>query len=283
MVAVRGEDPCEVDERCVLSPWPEGWRCLVLVDDRIRLRARGGRDLAPELPAIREAIAACRLPGSPTRPTILDGILIPASIDEIGTGGGIAASRLELVDVLCREGRDVTGSDVVSRQAELRGLGLLERDEVRVLATWRGDAGVALAQSARAGQAGSGGLLARRASSPYRPGVRSREWIVFRERWVEEFLLCGITGAGALVLGRTTSHGLAFAGLTWPSRVWSELAPRCREAAPSFAAPEIWPTLGPIAWARPELWVGVVADVRPNSGAGGPRWRFQRVQEDLTP
>ena len=277
------DDPAEVDEQFLLSPWREGWRCLIVLDDRIRLRARSGRDLAPLLPRVVEALRACRLPGSSARPTILDGLVAGIAAEEGDAGDGAAAEGVVVVDVLCREGRDLTGLDLSARQAEMRSFRLPDRaGGVSALETWRGDATAALEQAARAGSAGHGGLLARRTTSPYRPGICSREWLVFPERRLAEFVLCGVTHAGALVLGKPTSHGLVFAGLTWPSRVWSRLALRCREGSAPFAPPSIWPSLGSIAWARPEIWVAAAPEVRPSSGTGGPRWRFVRVQEDLS-
>jgi hypothetical protein len=95
-------------------------------------------------------------------------------------------------------------------------------------------------------------------------------------------LLCGIAASGALVLGMPLPQGVVFGGVTWPTRRWRELAPRCREGAAPFATDGLWPSLGAIAWAQPDLWLAVAPEVRPGSGRGGPRWRLVRVQEDLT-
>jgi hypothetical protein len=72
-------------------------------------------------------------------------------------------------------------------------------------------------------------------------------------------------------------------GATWPTRRWRALAERCREGPQPFASHELWPSLGTVAWARPEIWLAVEPDVRSGSGRAGPRWRLRRVQEDLAP
>ncbi|HZR83931.1 MAG TPA: hypothetical protein VFD92_22740 [Candidatus Binatia bacterium] len=289
MWPVAGGDPAIIDrsgEDHLLSPWRDGWRCLVVLDDRVRMRGRAGRDLTQALERFVDPLAASRARAGAGTTTVLDALAVAPGAGGDGADGAAdlaACEALDVVDVLVRDGRDVTALALSERQRELRELRLRERDGVRVLPAWRGSASAAWEQSVQGGRAAYSGILARRARSPYRPGVRSDDWVAFVERPLEELLLCGITRSGALVLAMPTSHGLAFAGLAWPTRDWSVLAARCREGAPAFEPPAIWPSLGPIAWAKPELWVAVARDVRPSSGRGGPRWRFVRVQEDLAP
>ena len=116
---------------------------------------------------------------------------------------------------------------------------------------------------------------------PYRPASSTADWLVFGAPELRERVLCGIAGSGALVLGVATSHGLAFAGVARPTRAWRGLALLCDEGPPPFPMPRVWASLGPIAWARPDVWVAVAADERPSAGRGGPRWRFVRWQQDL--
>lgn len=277
----------QVGDDFLLSPLADGWRCLVTIDDRVRVRGRGGADLSARLPSIVAELAR-RCGRARAGATILDGNLVlpPAAENDAPGLGDVVA--LELLDVLCCDGRDVTGQPLRERQALLRrlvgGTGSGDDALVRWHAPWRGDARAAFAQLARAGAAGHAALLARRAESRYRPGRRSRDWLVFGTRELAEMLLCGVTATGALVLGAPTPHGLVFGGVAWPTRRWRELAARCTEAdAPPFPEPPIWPSLGGVLWARPELWLALAPDVRDGSGRGGPRWRLVRVQEDLTP
>ena len=280
---VVGRDPAALDDRWLLTPWPDGWRCLVLLDDRVRLRSRIGHDLAPFVPALAAALEPYRPRGAARgTTTILDAVLRAPPEGEEGAASLVSAVGLDVVDLLCREGRDHTGRGLRGRLEELRGMGLRERDGLRMAAAFRGAVADAWSQGRFAGKAGADGLLARRDEAPYRPGLLSRDWVLFEPRRLHEFVLCGIASTGSLVLGFVTTHGLAFGGVTWPTREWRSLAARCREAAPPFPEPGVWPSLGRIAWAHPELWVAVEADVRAGSGAGGPAWRYVRCQEDLS-
>jgi len=283
MLHRRGGDEAfaVVDDGFLLSTLPDGWRCLALLDDRVRLRSRAGRDLAPSLPGIATALAKL-CPPRGAGPTILDGIVILPSAGERPSPTLADVLAFAVLDVLCVAGRDVTGRALRERQELLRGLSWSRDGAVRFEPAWRGDARAGLAQLDSAGTLASGALLARRAASRYRPGLRAADWISFGEPAGAEMLLCGIASSGALVLGMPTPPGIVLGGVTWPTRRWSALAERCREGPALFATDALWPSLGPVAWTCPELWLRVAPDVRPGSGRGGPRWRFGRVQEDLS-
>lgn len=275
-------DPREIPPDFVLTPLPEGWRVLVVCDDRIRVRSRSGGDLAPLLPERVAALARQRRARASDAPTAIDAILCwPRRADGVWPTLG-AVDSIVLLDLLVSAGRDVTGRDLHARVGLLRSE-FQEDDTVRVAPIWRGAASDAWAQARHAVVAPQAGLLARRAAAPYRPGRRSRDWLELElEPGEEELLLCGVAESGAIVLGAPTPRGIAFAGLTWPTRRWAELAARCEEGPRPFPDPGIWPSLGRVAWARPTLWVSVVPDRRPASGKGGPAWRLQHVQEDLS-
>src|SRR5262249_54535875 len=120
MLPAAGGDAelARVDDKFVLSPWPDGWRCLALLDDRLRLRSRSGRGLAPPLPAIASELGG--VARSARGPTVLDGILTLPPYGEVGKVQ--RASAFVVVDVLCAEGRDVLSASLRERQAELRAL-----------------------------------------------------------------------------------------------------------------------------------------------------------------
>jgi bifunctional non-homologous end joining protein LigD len=278
MLAVRGteQELAGVDERFLLSTLADGWRCLVVLDDRVRVRSRSGRDLTGDLPAVAEALRALRRRGVTT---VLDGILVlPGETD-----GALPALRdvtaLEVLDVLCAQGRDVTALPLRERRTLLRAERWPDAGAVRLVDAHPGDARATLAQLATAGRDDL--LLARRADAPYRPGRRSADWLAFGARDTDEVLLCGVAASGALVLGAPSPHGLVYVGLAWPTRHAQQLAQRCREGAPPLVPGEMWPSLGAVTWLEPDLWLAVAPDVRPGSGRGGPRHRLVRVQEDL--
>jgi hypothetical protein len=277
------EAVAELGTGFLLSAVPDGWRCLVVLDDRVRIRSRAGHDLSPRLPHLRAALAAaCRGARHGEATTVLDAILAvpPASSAPEPTLEGVEA--LHALDVLCWKGTTTTRAPFDRRRAHLQELRADPSGLVRVTASWHGDGGAALEQLETAGEGSAGALLARLESSPYRPGIRSAEWLRFGADPLYEFLLCGIADSGALVLGMPGPGGLAWAGLCWPTRAWSRLALRCDPGEAPFPLPGVWSSLGRITWAAPTMWVAVRAEVRPGSGVGGPRWRFVRVQEDLT-
>lgn len=272
----------QLDERYLLSPLLDGWRCLAVLDDRVRLRSRSGRDLAPELPRIAGTLGALRRRRTGRiGTTVLDGVLLrPLGEGDSKAARVGAATRFVLIDLLCDGGRDVTSLDLTRRRALLSGVELRHTEGLVSLApAERGSARAYYEQFITAGHAG---LLARLAGSRYRPGVRSSAWLAFSSEQTHEFALCGISSVGSLVLGMPTPQGLVFAGVTWPTRHWADLAFRCEPGPPPFPPPQVWGSLGDIAWSVPSLWVAVRSDLRDGSGLHGPRWRFLRVAEDLT-
>jgi ATP-dependent DNA ligase len=274
------QDPREIPADYLLTPLTEGWRVIVVCDDRIRIRSRSGGDLAPALPEIVAALARGRRSPASAATTAVDATLCwPRRTDGVWPTLG-AIDSVVLLDLLVAGGRDVTGRDVRGRVEQLRALFATE-GPISVAPLWRGAAADAWAQARHASVAKPEGLLARRASSPYRPGRRTRDWLELELEHGEELLVCGITESGAVVLGAPTPRGLAFAGVTWPTRRWAELAARCEEGPRPFPDPHVWPSLGPVAWARPSLWVRVAPDRRAASGTGGPAWRLEHVLEDL--
>ena len=123
MLHRRGGDEAfaVVDDGFLLSTLPDGWRCLALLDDRVRLRSRAGRDLAPSLPGIATALAKL-CPPRGAGPTILDGIVILPSAGERPSPTLADVLAFAVLDVLCVAGRDVTGRALRERQELLRGL-----------------------------------------------------------------------------------------------------------------------------------------------------------------
>lgn len=319
----RGEDSALDAARADFrfSTLPDGWRCLaVLEDGYVRVLSRSGRDLAPDLPQVACALAPLA-PRRGTGVTVLDGILTLSAEADVAAPGLGDVTGLVVLDAPWLAGADLTRASLDERQERLRGLRWQAGGIVRFERAWRGDARSSLAQLESAGRLAAGALLARRAASPYRPGRPNDDWLSFGEREHAEMLLCGIAASGALVLGRLGAYGpgvrgegdlqraaraerrepsdgapvrsgrsgratgprVEFSGVAWPTRRWRGLAERCREAPAPFAASALWPSLGEIAWAEPELWLLVEPDVRRGSGRGGPRWRFVRVQEDVSP
>ena len=168
-------------------------------------------------------------------------------------------------DCLYLDGRDLRGRPFAERRAALETLvlpaGLVKADVVEAR-------GTALFDAAR--ELGFEGIVAKKASSPYKPGVRSADWVKVKIRRTLEAVVGGLTrgrGArstsfGALVLGQfdetgalvhigQTGGGFTEADLT---RFRERLAPLETKACPFATRPEV---PGPITWVRPEVVVEV--------------------------
>ncbi|HEV2439811.1 MAG TPA: non-homologous end-joining DNA ligase, partial [bacterium] len=170
-----------------------------------------------------------------------------------------------LFDCLYLERRDLRGRPFVERRAALDALtlppGLIKGDVVE-------QRGTALFEAAR--RHGFEGIVAKKASSPYRPGVRGADWVKVKIRRTLEAVVGGLTRGrggrsasfGALVLGQFDETGaLVHIGQTGGgfreadlARLRRQLAPLETTTSPFAKRPEV---PGPITWVRPEVVVEV--------------------------
>ena len=159
----------------------DGIRMLVTCTaGRAVLTSRNGVDHTTRWPEVGPVAASL-----PTGRTVLDGELV--AFDEAGQpsfsvlmsarGGGRDAATLCVFDVPVLDGQDLTGRPWQERRRVLEELGLHGTG-------WRTpdafDDGAALfaATAAR----GLEGVVAKRRSSPYRPGERSKDWVKVAHR-----------------------------------------------------------------------------------------------------
>lgn len=125
MRAARVGDAEEIAEDALLTPLPHGWRVLVVLDDRVCIRSRSGIDLGPWVPRLRGALApGARRRRSATGPSVLDAVLCwPRLVDD--TWPTLASvEALSLIDVLVRDGVDLTSLSLTARLERLRALDL---------------------------------------------------------------------------------------------------------------------------------------------------------------
>jgi bifunctional non-homologous end joining protein LigD len=198
----------------------DGIRAVAYRDgDRVRLLSRTGQDLTAGFPTIVDALRKLRDPDF-----VLDGELVV--FDESGVSRfqllqrrGIdrgARTVYVLFDCLRSEGRDLLRRSLEERRARLlelipKRLGplmlsrRLPRDGERALATAR--------------EKGWEGVIAKIASSPYEPGVRSRAWLKVKVRGESEFVIGGYTPPqgsraelGALLVGLYDRGKLRYTG-----------------------------------------------------------------------
>jgi bifunctional non-homologous end joining protein LigD len=117
-------------------------------------------------------------------------------------------------DLLRLHGEDLCAKPLRERRELLVSLGL---DDVAWQVPPTYDDGKMLLDAAQ--QQGLEGIVSKRLSSPYRPGVRSRDWLKFPIRPTGSFVVGGFrheTGSthrfGAVLVGQPTPDGLEFRG-----------------------------------------------------------------------
>jgi bifunctional non-homologous end joining protein LigD len=228
MLATLGEPPAG-GEFAFEFKW-DGIRCLAYVRAHgVRLLSRTGRDITtgyPELAGLASLVGRRRL--------VLDGELVAFD------GAGVASfERLqqrmhvddpspalvaavpvvyEVFDLLALDGTSTTGLAYQERRELLAGLGL-RSDSVRVPAYFPGADAAAVMTAARA--QGLEGIVAKRLTSAYQPGRRSRDWIKVPFNQSQEVVVIGYKPGegrragtiGSLLLAVTGPDGrLAYAG-----------------------------------------------------------------------
>jgi bifunctional non-homologous end joining protein LigD len=204
-----------------------------------------------------------------------------------------AAERISVVyavfDCLYLNGRDLRALPLSERRKILEGLalpaGMLRSDTVE------GD-GSTLFEAAA--QHGLEGIIAKRGTSPYRPGIRSADWQKIKVRRTLEAVVGGITRGkghrketfGALVLGQhdpstgalvhigQTGGGLRDADL---QALRKRLEPLVTKTCPFATPPD---TLQPATWVRPEVVVEVeYSEFTPDGMLRAPV--FLRVRDEI--
>ncbi|HYM91222.1 MAG TPA: non-homologous end-joining DNA ligase [bacterium] len=204
-----------------------------------------------------------------------------------------AAGRIPVVfavfDCLYLNGRDLRAHPLSERRTMLEGLalpaGMLRSDAVE------GD-GLTLFEAAT--QHGLEGIIAKRASSLYRPGARSADWQKIKVRRTLDAVVGGITRGkgsrkgtfGALVLGQydPSTGALVHIGQTGGGLSDSDLRVLRRRLEPlvTKTCPFVVPPtpLQPVTWVRPSVVVEVeYSEFTPDRMLRAPV--FLRVRDDI--
>ena len=269
----------------------------------VRLYSRTLRSLNPQFPEIVEALA-----GLTAESAVLDGEIIAPE-----DGGRPSFARLQqrlhlenesdvreaaeripvtyaVFDLLYLNGRDLSSLPLSERRRALEGLvlppGMIRSDTVE-------QEGLTLFEAAK--QHGLEGIVGKKATSPYRAGVRDADWQKIKIRKTLEAVVGGMTRGkghrsgtfGALVLGQYDPLSGAFVhiGQTGGGLSDGDLRDLRRRLEPlvtsecPFATPPA--TLQPATWVRPEVVVEVeYAERTPDGLLRFPV--FLRVRDDLT-
>lgn len=198
----------------------DGIRAVAYRDDeRVRLLSRTGQDLTPGFAAIVDALRDL-----PDPDFVLDGELVvfdPSGVSRfqlLQRRGIDTRTRTVYVIFDCLRSQ---GRDQVRRPLEERRVRLLELVPKRVgplMPSRRlprdGEKALAIAR-----EKGWEGIIAKIASSPYEPGIRSRAWVKVKVRGESEFVIGGYTPPqgsraelGALLVGLYDRGRLRYTG-----------------------------------------------------------------------
>jgi bifunctional non-homologous end joining protein LigD len=243
----------------------DGYRALGYVRGaQATLRSRNGNDLTERFAAVaKELVKAVRTPDC-----VVDGEV--CALDDSGRPSFSAMQRggaplvYELFDVLEIDGEVLVALPLAERRRRLEAI-LAPTGLVQLSGEF--DDGAALLDAAEA--QGLEGVMAKRVSSRYQEGKRTRDWVKVKTHGRQEFVICGWTKGrgrregrfGALVLGAYRDGRLAWVGncgTGFGDRDLDELQAlleaRRRKGSPLAVAPKM-PRVraGDVVWVEPEL------------------------------
>lgn len=230
MLALAGRLPADPKDWAIEFKW-DGVRAIVYVDGgRVRATSRNDKDLGesfPELRAIGDFLGS--------RSAVLDGEIV--AFDASGrpdfgrlqqrlhlSGERRVASRAREVaasylafDLLYLEGRLLLAEPYEERRRLLESL-KLAGDSFATPRAFTGVEGADVLATSK--ERGLEGVVAKRRTSPYRPGRRSDDWIKVKNIRTQEVVLGGFTegkgsrkgSLGALLLGIPSPDGLRYVG-----------------------------------------------------------------------
>jgi bifunctional non-homologous end joining protein LigD len=194
----------------------DGYRALGYVrGGEARLVSRNRKELTERFPQVaKELVKALRSPDA-----VVDGEV--CALDEHGRPSFSAmqqgSTRLvyEVFDLLELDGEPLVALPLTERRERLEAL-LAPNPLVQLSGAF--DDGEALLVAAE--EQGLEGVMAKRASSPYKPGRRGGDWLKVKTHGRQEFVICGWTKGqgrregrfGALVLGVHENGALRWVG-----------------------------------------------------------------------
>ena len=195
----------------------DGYRAIAFrTGGVVHLRSRNDNDFTGRYPAVVRGLA--KMPND----TVLDGEVV--ALDDAGRPSFNALQNFAagtaivyyVFDLLVLDGRDVMGETLEKRQA------LLERKVLPSLAEpvrYTGELNAGLRDLIHSVKAqGLEGLVAKRRSSRYEPGVRSGAWMKMRVNRGQEFVIAGYTLGtktfDAVIIGYYDGDRLIYAART---------------------------------------------------------------------
>ncbi len=273
----------------------DGYRAIATIaGGEVNLTSRNGNDLTVRFAGLARQIGkAVRTPNA-----VLDGEV--CALDEEGRSSfsemqkGSANLVYYAFDALWVEGELLLDVPLTRRKERLESL--LDRRNQAVKLSESFDDGLALMEAAR--QQHLEGVVAKKASSVYVPGKRTRDWLKVKTEERQEFLIAGYTkgqgrrasSLGALVLAVRRGGDLVWAGNCGTGfdeqeiqKLLRKLRPLERKTSPFKAVPKM-PKVrkGDVVWVTPKL----VCEVRFSEWTHDGRLRapvYQGLREDKSP
>ena len=247
----------------------DGYRAIGAADGgHVQLVSRNGNDLTNRFPQVAADLAAA---GAKSSSLVVDGEI--CALDSAGrpSFSAMQLGRPEtpiiyaLFDLLELDGHSTIELPLHERRELLERLVGATRSSLRFSESF--DDGPALLRAVR--EQGLEGVMAKRSSSPYVAGKRSRDWVKVKAHLRQEFVICGWTRGhgrraalfGSLVLGVRKGDELVYAGncgTGFSDAVSDDLATRLeplRRPTTPFAAEPVMPKIrkGDVVWVEPLL------------------------------
>ena len=246
----------------------DGYRVLATVrGGTARLSSRNGHDLTARFPRVAEDLVAA----TPGHSFVVDGEI--CALDGQGRPSfsalqqGAAAQQVTYAhfDLLELDDELLTGLPLTERRRRLEALLGTRAGSLRFSEAFDDGAALFAAVTAQ----GLEGVMAKRASSRYVPGRRTRDWVKVKARSRQELLICGWTRGrgrrasrfGSLVLGVHREGVLAYAGncgTGFDDETVDALAARMtplERPTPPFGETPVLPRVhrGDVTWVEPSL------------------------------
>jgi bifunctional non-homologous end joining protein LigD len=247
----------------------DGYRAISRVENgRVEMYSRNDKDWTGHFTSVADALATL-----PVRAAMLDGEVCVADANgrtdfqelqnDLGTG---RQDRLTyyVFDLLYLDGYDTTHAPLTERKELLRAvLGRIGSERVKYTDHVRGQGPAFYKQGCAYGVEG---IVSKQADSPYRPGVRGKEWLKTKCTLRQEFIVVGWTdpggsrvGFGALMLGVRDPDGklryIGKVGTGFNDKLLTELGARLRAMTVPEPTVERGIERAPknAHWVRPEL------------------------------
>jgi bifunctional non-homologous end joining protein LigD len=271
MMAVLTAKPFDEEGWLFEVKW-DGHRCLANLGQATRLTSRTGRDMTgqfPELIDLHRQLAA--------RNAVVDGEIVALDRDgrpsfermqdrfhrapeELARNKGRVPVQFLAFDLLWLDGVPLLDLPLAGRRARLVEV-LVETSDVRLSQVVEGR-GVEFFEQAK--RLGLEGIVAKRAASPYRPGVRSPDWRKIKALCLQDCVIVGWTpgkGGRAATLGSlllAVSDGARFhyagnVGTGFTNAFLADLLARLAELQVPQPLFEGAPRLRGARFVRPEL------------------------------